>query len=214
MNIAELVKKSEERNIWEVGNQVLYDLCAQHPKHNDGEEIIAKVWLIGRSYAAAIERRKTSDNYINDDYYTKNVIPKIIHSDIDKLLANIDANNDETILKVHGYLTDIFKDISGLEKRALASKYLHFHFPEIFYIYDSRAVGAVKTLKKILDLKFDHPEFVEKYDKEYSKFYFDSKWLVGYIQEKYNIKLSCRKFDNLLMEIGNEKLNKLLLMKH
>lgn len=214
MNIEKLVNDSEQRNIWEIGNQVLYDLCAKYPKHDNGEEIVAKVWLIGRSYAAAIERRKISDNYINDEYYTKNVIPKIIHSDLDIVLANIDAGNAETVLRVHKYLTGLFKDISGLEKRALASKYLHFHFPEVFYIYDSRAAGAIKMLKKKLQLKFEYPKYIEKYDKQYSKFYFDSRELINYIEKMYSMKLNCRKFDNLLMEIGNEKLNKLLLIKH
>jgi len=35
-------------------------------------------------------------------------------------------------------LTDLFREISGLEKRSLASKYLHCHFLRATYIYDER----------------------------------------------------------------------------
>jgi hypothetical protein len=47
-------------SIWDLGNQVLYSLCQDHPGHDHGDAIVAKVWLIGRSYAAAIERRKNA----------------------------------------------------------------------------------------------------------------------------------------------------------
>ena len=46
---------------WDLGNEVLYSLCHDYPKHDRGDAIIAKIWLIGRSYAAAIERRKNAD---------------------------------------------------------------------------------------------------------------------------------------------------------
>jgi len=38
---------------------------------------------------------------------------------------------------------DLFTDITGWEKRALASKYLHFHRPDLFFFYDSRAKRAL-----------------------------------------------------------------------
>jgi hypothetical protein len=45
-------------SIWDLGNQVLYSLCQAHPRHDHSDAIVAKVWLIGRSYAAAIERER------------------------------------------------------------------------------------------------------------------------------------------------------------
>ena len=52
-----------EPSPWDLGNQVLYSLCLDHPYHTDGAAIIAKFWLIGRSYAAAIERRRDAPNH-------------------------------------------------------------------------------------------------------------------------------------------------------
>ena len=50
-------------NDWDLGNKILYDMCQQYPFHNKSSEVIAKVWLIGRSYAAAIERRKDTPKW-------------------------------------------------------------------------------------------------------------------------------------------------------
>lgn len=48
------------------GNEVLYKMCSEMPKYDDIEVISAKLWIIGRSYSAAIERKacKTLLTYI------------------------------------------------------------------------------------------------------------------------------------------------------
>jgi hypothetical protein len=46
------------KSVWDLGNDILYEMCEKYPGHDEDNEIIAKIWLIGRSYAAAIERRK------------------------------------------------------------------------------------------------------------------------------------------------------------
>ena len=52
------INKAISKHPWDLANKTLYDLCSKHPNHKNNEEIIAKVWIIGRTYAAAIERRK------------------------------------------------------------------------------------------------------------------------------------------------------------
>ena len=83
----------KKNRVWDLGNKVLYDLCSCHPHHKTDEEIIAKVWLIGRSYAAAIERRKnkTTDSE-GDFFYEETVAPKIKNSEIDKWFEEIRTN--------------------------------------------------------------------------------------------------------------------------
>ncbi len=71
---------------WDLGNQVLYDLCRAYPAHKRDEEIIAKIWLIGRSYAAAIERRKDVD-HSSDNFYETIVVETIKKSSIDSWRA-------------------------------------------------------------------------------------------------------------------------------
>ena len=60
---------------WDLGNEVLYSLCKNHPKHDADDAIIAKIMIIGRTYAAAIERRKNAEDS-SDDFYTVNVVEK------------------------------------------------------------------------------------------------------------------------------------------
>lgn len=37
---------------WGLANQTLYDLCKEYPNHTDADQIVAKLWLIGRSYCS------------------------------------------------------------------------------------------------------------------------------------------------------------------
>ena len=39
------------------GNETLYKMCKDRPLHDDVDTISSKLWIIGRSYAASIERK-------------------------------------------------------------------------------------------------------------------------------------------------------------
>lgn len=52
------LEQAERNNMWDFGNNILYTMCQENPKHEKEDIIIGKIWLIGRSYSAAIERRK------------------------------------------------------------------------------------------------------------------------------------------------------------
>src|ERR1035437_7905224 len=124
--IDEALKKNR---VWDLGNKVLYDLCHKHPLHQKHDEIIAKVWLIGRSYAAAIERRKNKNSDSQGDkFYEKIVGPKIRNKGIDKWFAWLKKQPTPTnAIKTHFKLMGLFAEISDHKNRSLASKYLHFH---------------------------------------------------------------------------------------
>jgi len=202
----EQVESSLENSEWDLGNTILYDMCSQYPAHNKSAEIIAKVWLIGRSYAAAIERRKNARNgeFKGDVSYIGKVAPEIIHSDIDGLPRTLEVINGisestlEAILSVHLNVTDLFSKISGLEKRSLASKYLHFHYPELFFIYDSRAVTAVSHLSNLTG-RVGRSKY--KADNEYRKFCEKCLNLRKYVEDNFNIYLTARQLDNLLLKV-------------
>lgn len=191
---------------WMLGNNVLYDLCKKYPLHNNDEEIRAKIWLIGRSYAASIERRR-SKNHINDDFYdyvTKEFINFNKKENFDKELNEIKKLNfnDKSlnkILELHNKLTIFFKKLTGLEKRSLASKYLHFHAP-IFPIYDSRAKDSLNKIIK--------GQIFTKGDKEYSRFCNKILFLFNEIKKETNKEPTIREIDTYLVKIANENLNK------
>ena len=140
-----VVKEAQEHSIWDFGNQILYDMCEKTPLHINDDEIVGKVWLIGRSYSVAIERRK---KYIGDKYfYETHLVPAInkIANELDDAITRLKAEEkitDEIIPKIfelHKLICDALYDITDLQKRSFASKYLHFHLPKLFYIYDSIA---------------------------------------------------------------------------
>jgi hypothetical protein len=147
----EIVLSAMTPTPWEFSNRLLYELCAHQPAHTDAGEVLAKILLIGRVYAAAIERRKTkTDDDQNDGFYVNTVVPKIQNSPMDKWLQEARTAKPgtqaafNTMVSIHRNVTSLFCDISDLEKRSLASKYLHFHVPMHFYIFDSRAVKATR----------------------------------------------------------------------
>lgn len=144
------VKAAKSESSWSIMNDVLYDLCKQNPSHKDDHVILAKLVLIGRTYAAALERRRDPKEGA-DDFYINVAAPALRGSEIDerlKALPNVNRPTEDvlpTVVSTHKYLVDVFYQLTGQEKRSLASKYLHFHRPSLFFIFDSRAEAAARS---------------------------------------------------------------------
>ena len=196
---------SENSSLWEFGNEILYRMCREYPYHEREDVVIGKLWLIGRSYAAAIERRKNVNDYLGDEFYYDVVAPKMLEigKELDCQLETLRKSNGSIvddlglILVTHKYLMDAFHDITGLEKRSLASKYLHFHCHEKFYIYDNRARVSIRKMVKrpnknrLLE--------IEDYDKEYGDFVCRMLELQEYLDEKLGVFDTPRKLDDFLL---------------
>ncbi|MDP3434960.1 MAG: hypothetical protein Q8T04_18635 [Bacteroidota bacterium] len=209
-NIA-LVNECIKKTPWDLGNKVLYDLCANYFTHITDEEIIAKVWLIGRSYAAAIERRKEILEDINDDFYKLTVVNAFMNSEIDGYLKKIslfslNIESIPSILKTHKYLIERVFDITKLEKRSFSSKYLHFHLPNLFFLYDSRAMSSLRQFKLKLSNEMENIIEMGSVDKEYGRFFCKCYLLQQNILQETGTLLSPRQLDNLLIYIANAKI--------
>lgn len=193
-------------NGWDFGNSIIYEMCRKNPYHVDADIIVGKIWIIGRAYAAAIERRKNveSDN-MGDDFYFNIVAPKIIEigRELDERIAclkshpNITYNNLIEIVETHKFLTDVFSDISGLSKRSLASKYLHFHVPNMFYIYDSRAIKGAR--RYVNSEKSLYNKLILYGDKEYIELVARLFPLQLYIENEFKILANPRMIDSFLL---------------
>jgi hypothetical protein len=187
---------------WDLGNAVLYRLCAEHPGHGRSDEIIAKIWLIGRAYAAAIERRKEEGEAKGDDFYTKMVVPHIRKNGVDlwfEEFTRVNAEREAAALKLHKRLLDLFHGISGMQKRSLASKYLHFHFPDDFFIYDARAEAAMRDIRRELHasrLPRQDQAFV---DTTYTDFFERCIWLRQHIKGLIGRAVTPRQLDKVLL---------------
>ena len=196
---------------WDVTNRVLYALCAEHPCHERGDEgaVLAKILLIGRAYAAAIERRRDKKTE-NDQSYDRDVVPALIKSRLDKWISEACAINPHgkdalrVATKAHGNTVQLFAGISAINNRSLASKYLHFHVPALFCIYDARAVKGMGALTSIVGRA--SRDVGAGADKSYYQFTAKCIKLRDYCKDEFGLSLSPRQIDNLLLACSDRRI--------
>lgn len=90
-SLNELVKWGKDQTPWDLANKAIYDLCKKNPRHRTEEEIISKIWIVGRTYSAAVERRRKKDDHTSDEFYQKKVAPAILEADLDMQLSRLRA---------------------------------------------------------------------------------------------------------------------------
>lgn len=137
----------EYLRLWD---KTLYGLCKKYPEHDQLDAIFAKVALIGRSYAAGLERHTEGKKRRLDiicNFMLKNgkAIDKEI-SKLAKLKPFITNENLQTILGSHYKLCKLLAPIMQNRNlpRSFMSKYLHFHAP-VVPIYDSIGSSLLKS---------------------------------------------------------------------
>ena len=205
------IETAQQKNVWDFGNAILYKLCKDNFNHDTDDHILTKVLFIGRIYAAAVERSKNTSNAINDNFYIDTVAPAFRKSKLDEKLSVLkigkteNINNIKSVLQTHYFLTSMLKKITALEKRSFSSKYLHFHLPDLFFIYDSRAVNALRKFTSQVSKDLKYILELENIDNEYAKFYCKCIDLKRQIKTQLNIELTNRQLDNLLIEIANKQ---------
>src|SRR5882757_2268493 len=90
------INRALQNKYWDLANKTLYNLCRNNFEHDTEGKILAKVWLIGRAYSVAIERRKNKSD-INENFYIKTVAPTFKKSSLDKCLN--DLNKIKSVTK-------------------------------------------------------------------------------------------------------------------
>ena len=98
-----------------------------------------------------------------------------------------------TIFTHHKQVMDIMQRATTMDKRSLTSKYLHFHCPNAFFIYDSRARRAINKLVK----KQDTSGYTG--DAEYVEFFLRVLKLQQFIKEQTGKIFTPREIDNFLV---------------
>lgn len=159
---------------WDLIDKTLYSLCQKNYAHDSMNNIKAKLWIIGRTYATGIERKIKSNGYqggslsqlaqhINDNKKDVDDILKEL-----KLTCNglkLTQQKLEKIVPLHGRFVDLIKGITRNNycPRSFVSKYMHFHCP-VVPIYDS---FAYRILNKFIRWNsnltvFDKPKIVDE----------------------------------------------------
>lgn len=191
--------------LWHVSNNVLYEMCKKYPSNKNTADVVAKIFLIGRSYAASIERTK------NDNVYEKK-IPELVAKhgkDIDSALLECNKSDLQSVFSTYDLILNSFHEVSGKWNRSLASKYLHFHQPENFFLMDSRAKKGLSEVLKVYTAVSSTKNAEKKLysvsneSKEYVNFYLRCKMCKQELENKFNCKLSTRDLDNLLLTIAD-----------
>jgi hypothetical protein len=189
-------------------NNILYEMCRDYPNHTDPSEIFAKLLMIGRVYAASLERRKGKQSqYRGDEFFLKCAVPTLSRSAIDSWFAELriaatdvryrERQNIRLTLAIHFKLLTKLKTISGMNNRSLTSKYLHFHFPNAFYIYDSRAVASLRRLED-RGARFVSNRGV---DQEYENFAQRCDGFNSRIESVIGRRVSPRELDKILLNL-------------
>jgi hypothetical protein len=124
-----------------------------------------------------------------------------------KRYSNSSKNSVDIALRLHKQFICFWHYITGKNNRSFVSKYLHFHCPDRFFIYDSR---AVKEINKCVSIKGQYKYDEQTYDVDYMKFYIRMLALQKYIKDNdkysYKEKLTPRQIDNWLLWYGYEDL--------
>lgn len=208
MNISKENLKHIKLSPWDFFNDQIYKLCDSHPEHTITDKILAKVLIIGRTYAAAIERRKNKSEE-NDAFYIEKVAPLFKKLDLDAAIAKVKVQSTShktqilKILKLHQLLTKATFNLTKQNKRSFASKYLHFHLPHHFFIFDSRATKAISSLNIIADKELIKNANI---DEEYGVFFLKCWHLQKQINEEHGVSLTPREIDNLLISVEEGKI--------
>ncbi|MBI2760433.1 MAG: hypothetical protein HYX51_03280 [Chloroflexi bacterium] len=131
------------------------------------DEVHAKLWIIGRTYATGIER-KVAGTGVQGGSLSHVATFLLAHGDqldaiLDGLQGCVEPLTSEalaTILAAHGSFLHLLSGLRGLVQapRSFASKYLHFHCPAV-PIYDSYVNASVRRMyaRQSLALPFNAP---------------------------------------------------------
>jgi len=210
-HLTKMIKDSSYLSIYNTSNKILYKMFEDYPENRVKEHIVAKALILGRTYAAAIERRKSKDGLSNDDFYIQKVTKCFISTKMGKDIKKIRSASEELqrasmSLSLHGKLQDSFKPDTKLNKRSFCSKYLHFQLPDDFYLYDTRAANALSRFRKHLPQMKQHlskfPPYQDNWDKTYWSFYRGCYCLSQTIANVLKKNLSKREIDSLLLTVS------------
>jgi hypothetical protein len=135
---------------WERIDEWLYSLCTASG-HVERADVQAKITIVGRTYSAGLERHVVLHNG-QDDRLVVAAAHLAEHGDaIDECLALLGPATGELtparladIVQVHGWFTSLVAEVCRTSPRSFASKYLHFHCPDV-PVYDSYAYAALSA---------------------------------------------------------------------
>jgi hypothetical protein len=121
--------------------RALYELCFLHRHHFQDEIVADKLRMMVRVYV---------EQGLNvNEFSSELVAHRLGRSGIDRWFASLataEHLDQALVFELHKRVMDVFSDLPEVQARSLAAKYLHYHFPELFYIYDAGLETAASDL--------------------------------------------------------------------
>jgi hypothetical protein len=203
--VKEIEAASYEPDYSGYSNEVLYRMCAEQPSHSDVDIIESKLGLIGRAYAATMERKAKTDT--GEKFNLHDAAHKVVKFgvELDRLISELrkigrpEFENARILLSTHAWLTARFNDLTKLDKRSLASKYLHFHAPLSVFIFDSVAKRGLREKLPALLVDRKRPSLTSpEADKEYLTFTRDCLLFREEKERELGKSISARRLDSFL----------------
>lgn len=170
--------------------RALYDLCFMYRHHLRDEIVADKLRLIRRLYS-------DSPVWPGKAFSAEAAAHNLTQSSVDHwfgALSTAEELDSGLLLELHKRLMGVFDDLTEEEARSLASKYLHFHFPELFYVYDTRIATALSLLIEG-DCGF---LALAEFDPAYGRFHACSRRLTERLLPQVGRRLSPRELDRVL----------------
>jgi hypothetical protein len=222
-----ILKIIDRGRVWNLANSYIYKIFEENFDHSTDEKILAKTWILGKTYSVALERSRTKKTEKErEKFYETKVVELFKESNLDdelnelKIFKELDLSILPKLLMIHKRLCDKIITISS-QNRSFSSKYLHFHLPNLFFIYDSIATTKINALLKLFPelkekIKLEKIKFqsdINEFDVEYFNFCLKCFFILKLLEEKFEIKLSIRKFDDLLLYITKDEIKELSFYK-
>lgn len=137
----EFIADTLAQSILDPRTRALYELCFMHRHHFQDEIVADKLRMIVRMCA----EHGLAVNAFSPEYAAH----RLGRSGVDRWFAGIataEQLDPALVFEMHKRVMAVFADLPAEQARAIASKYLHFHFPELFFLYDSRVAAAAYAL--------------------------------------------------------------------
>ncbi|TCJ15802.1 hypothetical protein EZJ19_06200 [Parasulfuritortus cantonensis] len=169
--------------------RALYELCFMHRTHFQDEIVADKLRMIVRVCAErGVEVPGFSPEF---------AAHRLGQSGVDRWFAGIataERIDPALMFEMHKRVMDVFADMPADQARSVASKYLHFHFPELYFIYDGRVAAAAYALGSGDCGYLARSE----HDPEYGRFFSCCRKLVERLAEPAGRRLTPRELDRVL----------------
>lgn len=169
--------------------RALYELCFIHRDHFQDEIVADKLRMIVRLCAES--------GLAVPGFSPEYTAHRLGQSGVDSWFAGIataEQIDPALVFEMHKRVMDVFADLPADQARSLASKYLHFHFPELFFLYDSRVAAAAFAIGQGECGYLARSE----HDPEYGRFFACCRKLTERLAAPAGRRLNPRELDRVL----------------